>query len=328
LESYLRQLKRLLRKKKTSHPLTFILFYDIIRIAIYAIYYLVVGIKNIYTYHIFVNKEKRRLEMPITLSYDLDAAKIQISGLNSSSSYKITQTGSNASGYSITGLTGITQYSNYLINSGVTYTVTITDTSTNISNQIIKYVDFDGTYLIGSGINKYQQINLIYDENMSSFKPVRKDSLVETIGSKYPFIIRNSAINYKTMEFSGIITSAIDTENFSTYGNGLYYNLANERNFRDWFESWINDGAPKIFKSAPEGFKIVRIHNLNMTPVRQLGRVLHNFSCTITEIADYSIQNLIKYKLINGSESAILTYVFPSENLFPSSELYPGSTGT
>ncbi len=263
--------------------------------------------------------------MAITLSYDINTAKIYIDGLTNNAYYKLTQIGSNGSGYAITGLTGITNYSNYLLNSGVTYTVTITDTSTNIGYQIIKYVDFDGSFLIGTGDSKYQQINITYDENISSFRPVRKDALIETIGSKFPFIIRTAAVNYKTMEFSGTITSEMDIENFSSYyNNGLYYDTSTERNFREWFELWINDGTPKVFKSATEGCKIVRIHNLNMTPIRQLGRVIYNFSCTITEIADLTSANLIKYKVVNGTSTAVTNYVYPSENLYPSLALYPG----
>jgi hypothetical protein len=107
------------------------------------------------------------------------------------------------------------------------------------------------------------------------------------------------------MEFSGVITSIMDSENFSTYGNNNLTNdynsiYQNERLYRDWIVNWLNDGAPKVLKTANEGLFIVRLTNLNLTPNKQLGRIIYSFSCSFTEIADLSIANLIKYKFLTG----------------------------
>jgi hypothetical protein len=268
--------------------------------------------------------------MAISMSYSNESAKVSISELNVSRVYKIIKVGSDGSASAISSLTNISSYSEYFLNAGVTYAITVIDNQvTPEVAQLFSYVDYEGAYLINSGGASFQQISLIYDENISSFKPVRKDSLVETIGSKYPFIIRSASINYKTMEFSGMVTAIMDIENFSSYGLNLYSNYNNsfdqERRFRDWFESWINDGTPKVLKTPTEGLRIVRVHNTSMTPIRQTGRVIYNFNCTITELADYTLANLIKYKFILGSESTSYSYLYPRTTLYPSDSLYPSA---
>lgn len=270
--------------------------------------------------------------MPITLSYVQSAAKLIIAGLTTSDTYTITKSGEFYSNISypsstiITGITGTPSYTDYFLKAGTTYTIEIKN-QLNITNTFTQYVDYDDSFLINSNTKKNQELSIVFNEAISSFKPVRKDSVTETIGSKYPFIIRNASVNYKTMEFSGNITYFMDIENISGLGPPSYYNNYNqafnvERNFRDWFEEWVNDGAPKLLKTPTEGLKIVRIHNLNFTPIRELGRLIYSFSCTITEIGDYSGQNLTRYKFISNSATTIF-YLTPSNILYPEDFLYP-----
>lgn len=270
--------------------------------------------------------------MPITLSYNQSVGKIIIDGLTTSDTYTLTKSGEFYSNISypaetiISGITGVSSYTDYFLKAGTTYSISIKNQN-NVTNSFTQYVDYDNSFLINSNLKKNQQLSVVYDENISSFKLVRKDAVIETIGSKFPFIIRNAAVNYKTMEFSGHITYFMDIENISGLGNASYYRDYNkafylERNFRDWFEEWANDGAPKVLKTPTEGLKIVRIHNLNFTPIRQLGRLIYSFSCTMTEIADYAGQNLTKYKFISNSATTIF-YLTPSNILYPMDELYP-----
>lgn len=264
--------------------------------------------------------------MAVVLSYIQETGKLLATGLTISNTYKITKFGdSSPSAY--TGITGVTFYSEYFLKAGTNYTITITDQA-NVSSQAVFYADYDDSFLINSGTRKNQQISIVFDETIGSFRPVRKDSLIETIGSKYPFIIRNAAVNYKTMEFSGNITCHMDLENFSGYGLNKYYSDYNsavyiERNFRDWFEEWINDGYPKVLKTPMEGIRIVRIHNVSFTPIKSLGRLIYNFSCTITEIADYSLANLIKYGFISATQTTAINYLYPELDLYPSTILFP-----
>lgn len=271
--------------------------------------------------------------MAIEVSYNLNSACIDISGLNPYTTYSYNRSATDGESFYLPNLiSGKSTFSDFFTNIGVTYLVSILVSGSVIFQKVVNSGNYDGSFLINSGVNKNQQISITFDENITSFKPVRKDVLIETIGSKFPFVIRNASVNYKSMEFSGMITSEMDPKNFSGFGSGSsssnYEQLfLNERRFRDWFESWINDGLPKIFKSATEGMKIVRIHNVSFTPIRQLGRVLYNFSCTITEIADYTISNLVRYKFVNSNLTAATNYgLLPLNDLYPSEGLYPFSS--
>nr|DAG21681.1 MAG TPA: hypothetical protein [Caudoviricetes sp.] len=58
---------------------------------------------------------------------------------------------------------------------------------------------------------------------------------------------------------------------------------------------WLENGKPKLFRSPGEGNYIVRLLNNSLSPNDTLGRMLHTFSCTAYEIADYTYENLLKY---------------------------------
>jgi len=49
--------------------------------------------------------------------------------------------------------------------------------------------------------------------------------------------------------------------------------------------------------------------NISFSPEDTLGRMLHNFSATAYEIADFSYENLIKYNMINSQTELEETYL-------------------
>jgi len=55
---------------------------------------------------------------------------------------------------------------------------------------------------------------------------------------------------------------------------------------------WLTNGKPKLFRSPGEGNFIVRLMNTSLSPNDTLGRMLHTFSCTAYEIAEYNHKNL------------------------------------
>jgi hypothetical protein len=61
---------------------------------------------------------------------------------------------------------------------------------------------------------------------------------------------------------------------------------------------WLNNGKPKLFRSAAEGNYIVRLMNVSLSPNDTLGRMLHTFTATAYEIAEYNYDNLKKYGFI------------------------------
>mgnify|MGYP004521930587 FL=1 len=72
-------------------------------------------------------------------------------------------------------------------------------------------------------------------------------------------------------------------------------NIVAERNFKLAVMEWLENGKPKLFRSPGEGNYIVRLLNNSLSPNDTLGRMLHTFSCTAYEIADYTYENLLEY---------------------------------
>ena len=171
-------------------------------------------------------------------------------------------------------------------------------------------LNFEHTYLFDNTIN----FCIKFNPKVSSFKDTRLEQKVETIGSQYPFFQRNGSVAYKEFQISGLISRLAETiENDKKYReftpsenttlpNGFSTDLtANnielERQYKIKILDWLNNGKPKVFKSPTEGNFIVRLSNISLTPEEKLGRMLHNFSCTATEIAEYNYENLLKYNL-------------------------------
>lgn len=80
------------------------------------------------------------------------------------------------------------------------------------------------------------------------------------------------------------------------------YNQAAERIFKLKVLEFLNDGKPKLFRSASEGNYIVRLMNSSLTPNAQLGRMLHNFSTTATEIQTFSAEALEEIGIVTSKE--------------------------
>ncbi|MBR3673967.1 MAG: hypothetical protein IKN65_06790 [Clostridia bacterium] len=63
--------------------------------------------------------------------------------------------------------------------------------------------------MIGDG----KQLNVRFDPQITNFSYKISEGLIETIGSKYPYIRRNGAVNYRTFSLSGTISCFIDLKN-------------------------------------------------------------------------------------------------------------------
>lgn len=71
-----------------------------------------------------------------------------------------------------------------------------------------------------------------------------------------------------------------------------------ERKFRELVMSWLSDGKPKLYRSETEGNMIVMLSGVSFTPVQKTQRLIYSMACTVTEIAEYNLENLIEYDLI------------------------------
>lgn len=211
----------------------------------------------------------------------------------------------------------------YAIESGVFYKygVQLVDKTTKknrgrlvvTTNPIIR--EFYFSYILGQN---GKQLRLMFDNTMNSFKINVTDGIKKGIDGQYPFITRSGGSKYKTFPINGLISFEMDENNLFTtkeeiYGSSdivaLYearnstsssnhYNYVYERDFREKVIEFLQDGKAKLFKSPTEGNVVVRITEVNCTPNDTLSRLIYSFSSTGTEICEYSMENLKKYKLV------------------------------
>jgi len=145
-----------------------------------------------------------------------------------------------------------------------------------------------------------KQLKIQFNPQVSSFKQVVNEGKIETIGSPYPYIRRNAAINYAQFPISGLISCQMDeNENFITkealYGgkellkkyeqyntiernNPFVTTVDNdfvyEKKFRDVVIKFLMDGKVKLFRSPTEGNYLVRLTDISFSPNQQLGRMI------------------------------------------------------
>ena len=173
------------------------------------------------------------------------------------------------------------------------------------------FADFEHAFLY-DGI---RQFKIKFDPKITNFKNNILENKIDTIGNKYPFILRNGNINYKSFDIQGLISLhsdydglfispnkyTLDEWEFTT--NLTSNNITSERYFKRQVQDWLNDGNPKLFRSPTEGNFIVRILNVSLSPEDRLGRMLHTFKATAYEVGEFSIENLEKYGIIDSREN-------------------------
>lgn len=159
-------------------------------------------------------------------------------------------------------------------------------------------------------------LRVAYNPKFSAIKSTIMESKTETLGAQFPFFFRNGAINYKEFNVGGLLSyidrkdlARFDAELASEYDSrfgvlghrnsttarpqdSLFEQNANdiylERKFKRKVEEWLNNGEPKLIRTATEGNFKVRLMNVNLTPTDQLGRKLHAFEATAYEIENWS----------------------------------------
>lgn len=184
------------------------------------------------------------------------------------------------------------------------------------------------------------QLCIKFNPDISSFKDNIQEQKVETIGNKYPVFYRNANIKYKEFPINGLISINMDENQlFIKYKSPLEIgvneqitnltadNVNAELEFKLKVMEWLNNGKLKLLRSPTEGNYIVRLMNISLSPEKTLGRILHSFSATAYEVAEYNIQNLINNQLLDieinkQNELSHIWRAIPKtdENLFPFSD--------
>lgn len=210
-------------------------------------------------------------------------------------------------------------YEDYMVLQGYEYNYYLVPNGEGLSSGAIKTpvrAQQDGIILSDA---HGKILTIQYNPQVSSFKTTILEQKQETLGGKYPFFLRNGDCYYKEIPLSGLISYETDPFNkFQATGmpqnnvpttrtrTQAYWESWNEadefyleRNYKRQVEEWLNNGEPKLLRTAAEGNFIIRLMNVSLSPMQQLGRKLHTFSATAYEIADYNFTNLQKYGLNN-----------------------------
>ena len=199
-------------------------------------------------------------------------------------------------------------YNDIMVESGITYKYIVQPKMLNssrlvVSDSVEATPVYEHTWLLGQN-NAYLSIG--FNLNLSNFKTVIKEAKIETIGSQYPFFVRNGDIKYREFSLSGLICQNMDATNSLKIGE--YENRhIQERMFRDSLHELLLDGRPKLFKSETEGLILVYLSNVSLTPNNVLGRMLYDFSMTATEIGRVDVDNL--------SEAEIIQFLQPGRDI-------------
>lgn len=186
---------------------------------------------------------------------------------------------------------------------------------------------YEGVWIVGKD---KVQIKFDYNPKVGTIKNVINDTVVETLGNEYPFVIRASKGKYKQFTYDGTLTVDMDIER-KLLGDNYYqsftdldtpldeeveeiykkfsyeapspmgdykHNYVQERELRNKLNEWLCDGSAKLFKSDTEGLIICRLTNINLEPRTELGRVIYDVSFNVIQIADTTRDNLVKFGLL------------------------------
>ena len=187
---------------------------------------------------------------------------------------------------------------------------------------------FDSVFLV----SKDRQLELTFDANISSLKPVVTNSITTTLGSQYPFVKRNGNVNYLQFPIGGLITCQQDS-NYLFYsleeiynGNTNLYKTFNtinhitinndyvlEKIFREKVIDFLNNDSVYLFKSPTEGNILIKISDISLSPNTTLGRMIWSFSGTANQIDKNSIENYQKYQIIDNKKVTRLDFI-PNTN--------------
>ena len=192
-----------------------------------------------------------------------------------------------------------------------------TETTYTTTKPVFNICDFEDVFIN----SQCRQLKLRYDSRITSYKRTVLENKVETIGSRYPFIRRNSATNYKQFSLNGLITFHTDDANIFLSDKDIYggmekfpelyhnYNIKaginpyndynKEREFREKVLDFLNSGQPMLLRTMTEGNVLVRLMDLNVTPNQSLNNYICNFTATALEIDDATFENYYKYNIYN-----------------------------
>lgn len=169
----------------------------------------------------------------------------------------------------------------------VLYDLDVNSYKYNIQDIVTPTLGSPYPFIRRNGHQKYRSFNI---SGLISYRQEEEDISIDK--------------NFPDSTASGYYTSSLEDSSLIN-GSNLYTQINNEFNnkysdvikslsesdkdrikerlYREKVISFLQDGTVKLFRTQEEGNVFVRLTNLNLTPKKELGRMLYSFSCTAIE---------------------------------------------
>lgn len=166
-------------------------------------------------------------------------------------------------------------------------------------------------------MDKTGYLRLQFDQSVTTIKRIEKRVSVETLGSRYPLTRKNGIVNYRQFGIGALLSFLSDEnsiffnkkefykDNESLYlqfnkdlGINDYTDYIIEKAFRDKVEQFLYNGNPKLIRTGTEGNILVRLSDISLEPIQNLGRYLYRFSASANEEGPVDIASLKKNNII------------------------------
>lgn len=148
--------------------------------------------------------------------------------------------------------------------------------------------EFDGTWLM----DKDKQYKLMYNLDVGNYETVVPSSIIETLGSQYPYVFINGDVRYRTGSLQCMLISD------STVNKGDI-DRKQEKNLREGLMRFLTDGKPKIYKDGSGITMVVMlVGNPNLIPKNNLSQQIYEVSLEFVEMAGMDSKSLIENGLL------------------------------
>jgi len=151
----------------------------------------------------------------------------------------------------------------------------------DVSSQKIIGEEMNSNMIIGYSENEELLIyRFIADVKFGEMKLKNNANIQETLGSSYPYYIKNSINNYYSSSLSGLVIEVIDR-----CGSLNYPTRQEIENRRNLFLIFLANGLPKVLRTWNGDVRVISIlDNVSYSPNNDLGGTLGNVSFEYVEV--------------------------------------------
>jgi len=180
-----------------------------------------------------------------------------------------------------------------MIESYEEYEYAITPYSTGIEGDY-KTAQIEATFDDCFIFDKNNNYKLMYNFELSEIPYNIPSSQIETLGSKFPIIVYNSDLNYRSSSIKCMLVSD------RTILDGSVISGKDEKILRTNIMAFLTNKKPKIIKDASGNFIMILVSNPKIVPNNSLNGLIYDLSFDFIEIGDsFDEQTLINADLLD-----------------------------